>query len=232
MKPFRVLLLAGMVSAGATALAAYAYAGQGGLKTLILQLPGGGVAQVADTGSIPPQIVTVPAPMAIPVALPMAIPAPAGALGGPLAQFDQIAALMNAQTAAMMNVMNAMMAPGLAGPDALVPARFAAMPPGASASYALISSNGAGHGGCMESVQITLGAPGQAPHVVSHHVGACGTVPFGRSPASVTHAPRAAAPQWVPAVRERPALNAAPDAPKLIRARADLPVTRPMAAAS
>jgi hypothetical protein len=49
-QPSRILLLAGAVTAGAIGLAGLAYAGDSGLKTLSLQLPGGQVARIEYSG--------------------------------------------------------------------------------------------------------------------------------------------------------------------------------------
>lgn len=227
MKPIRALLLAGAVTAGATAVAGYAHAGQDGMRTLILQWPGGGMEQVQAMAVSPsPQpVVLIPAPAVMPVPVALLAPdAPPAAVmpGDPFAQIDRISALMNAQAAAMMSAMNAMMAPPV------VPA-MGTLPPGGSASYAFVSSASGSSGACMESVQITMGAPGQAPQVVSHRAGNCGApaLPFGGTPAAapVPQAP-VAAPALVPAVQAQP-VPAAPPAPPLIRARAELPVTLP-----
>ncbi|GAB0119374.1 hypothetical protein [Acidisoma sp. 7E03] len=241
MQPIRALLLAGAVTAGATALAGYAHAGQDGMQTLILQLPGGGVEQVqavvAAPATVPQQIVLVPAPAGMPVPMPMPVallaPPPVAAVSGdPFAQMDRISAIMNAQAAAMMNAMTAMMSQPVPTPSALVPARFAALPPGGSASYAVISTAAGRQGACMESVQITMGAPGQAPQVLSHRAGTCGggALPFGQTPtaAPLPQAP-AGTPALVPAVQQ-PVASPPAEVPHLIRARADLPVSLPQPA--
>lgn len=227
MKSVRPLLLAGIMTAGVTALAGYAYAGEDGFKTLILQLPGGSVQQIQYAGPTSPQIVMLPQ-ATMPTVLPMlaawqtpVLPA-APAVGDPFAQIDQISAIMNVQAAAMMGAMNAMMAQGM---PLAAPTAFGVLPPGGSTSYSFVSATSGGpRGACMESVQITAMGPGQAPKVVSSRTGDCaGGSLLDQRPAAalVPHVQ-----QGAPLV---PAITAPAPAPmpKIIRARAEVPVSLP-----
>lgn len=226
MKSLRPLFLAGIMTAGVTTLAGYAYAGQDSLKTLILQLPGGSVQQIQYAGPTPPQIVMLPQagmPMPMPVAFQTPVMPIAPAAGSPFAQIDQISAIMNAQAAAMMGAMNAMMAQGM---PLAMPAAFGSLPPGGSTSYSFVSATSGGpRGACMESVQITAMGPGQAPKVVSRRAGDCvGGSLFGQRPAA------ALMPQAQPPASAVPAVMAPPagaPAPRLIRAKAEMPVSMP-----
>lgn len=209
MQPSRILLLAGSVMAGAIGLAGLAYAGDSGLKTLSLQLPGGQVTQIAVTQSVPMQSMPM---AALPVAFAMApavTPGPVGPMGGnpfapasapvdPFVQLEQISAAMNQQAAAMMQAMQIMAGPHLPGTNPLMPAAFAHGAAG-SASYAFVSISSGNGTGCMQSLQITSGAPGQATSVVQQSAGACGAAakPGGLvgTPAVQTVTPAPAAPQ-------------------------------------
>lgn len=218
MNPFRPLLLAGVLTAGVTALAAYAYAGQDGLKTLILQLPGASVQQIQCAGATPPQIVIIAQPARGPMPVAVFAPAPLTAPQDPFAPLGRMSAAMNAQAVAMMGAMNLMLGQGMPGgmtaawPGSrdLVPAASAPLPPGGSASYSFMSASSSGpSGACMESVQITAMGPGQTPKIVSRRAGDCGHAPFGLTPGQTS--PASLAPP-------RPPL-----APQLIRARAVMP---------
>ncbi|HTI02562.1 MAG TPA: hypothetical protein VL752_16555 [Acidisoma sp.] len=220
MKRFRPLLLAGIMTAGVTALAGYAYAGEGGLKTLILQLPGGSVQTIQLAGPTQPTMLIMPPAMPAAFLAPVMPAVVPVAQQDPFAQVDRISAIMDAQAAAMMSAMNVMMTRGMPGaipgPGSLVPAAFGPLPPGDSASYSFISATSGGSGGaCMESVQITAMGAGQAPKVVSRRAGDCaGGSLFGQRPAAVV----------VPHVQQ-------PE-PKLIRARAEMPASVPRASQS
>lgn len=190
MQPIQFLLLAGLATVAVGGFAGLAHAGDPGVKTLTIQLPGGGVEQISYTGDVAPQVVLAPpgavdavaAPMP-PALMPVALPF---GPSDPFAALEQISATMDQQAAAMINAVNEMAA-GAPLPGALLP--------GAN-GYSFISSLSGGlGGGCMRSVEITMGA-GQAPQVVSHSFGQCGAAPgMNAGPA----APAGAVPAALPA---------------------------------
>ena len=174
MKALKPLVLAGVAS---VALAGYAFAASPpDVKTMTVQLPGGGIEEIEYTGNVAPQVSLLP-------------PAQMG-LSDPFAALAQMSAAMDQQMAAMMNAMDAIAAgaPGEAG--ALVPAAFGRMPPGSA---------------CFQSVEITSLGNGQAPQVVAHSSGDCGGAqprpgsPAGALPAALPAAPvpSPAAPQLI-----------------------------------
>ncbi|MCB8879001.1 hypothetical protein ACELLULO517_02055 [Acidisoma cellulosilytica] len=216
MQPSRILLLAGVVMAGAISLAGLAYAGDSGFKTLRLQLPGGQIAQIELSDSAQQQ--TEPAPGAVmPVAYStdaMASPAgnpfaPSSAQTDPFARLDRISAMLDQRQAAMMQAMQIMTGPHLPGMHTLMPAGSNGV------SYTFISiANGVG-GGCMQSIQITSAGQGLAPHVVRTSAGSCGGPQHG----TVAGTPA------VSRITRPPALPA----PELIRARDVRPIAVPQA---
>jgi hypothetical protein len=191
-QPSRILLLAGAVTAGAIGLAGLAYAGDSGLKTLSLQLPGGQVARIEYSGPVQPQLVVVPltpSGRAMPVALPMiagganpAVPsAPYNPFAAPdsFAQLDRISAMLNQQAAAMMQAVQIMALPPLAG-GAMVPAAMTGAPSGPGGiSYSFVAFSSGTGGTCMQSIQMTSGGQGQAPHIVQQSAGSCGGAKAG-----------------------------------------------------
>jgi hypothetical protein len=189
MNPVKPLLLAGLASVAVAGLAGLAHAGQPDVKTMTVQLPGGGTEQIEYTGDVAPQVILEPAAAAAPAdaAFPFAS-------ADPFAAIAQISAEMDSQAAAMMNAMNAMTAGALASPGALVPADALQLPPG-GARYSFVSSLSGGAGGaCMRSVEITAMGNGQAPRVVSQSSGDCGGAPGMASPAGAEPAALPAAP--------------------------------------
>lgn len=207
MQPARILLLAGVVTAGAIGLAGLAHAGDDAFKTLTLQLPGGEVEQISYSGPVPPQIMLVPgAPAAQPAAAAGPFTTP-----DPFAQLARISALMDQQAASMMQAMQVMTPLPMPGPAMLIPAGLGSVP--------------AGHAGfCMQSVEITSNGQG-APQITRRSAGDCG--PANAAEMVLPARPASA----VPAVdrAERPA---APSAPKLIRVRDTQPVEVPHASQS
>ena len=237
MQPFRMLCLAGALTAGVTAAAGYAYAGQSGGQMITFTAPPGMVTQIELSSSGPARISAVPVsampvviampqmPVMPPMAMMPALPVPAAFFApgdpaqNPLAQIERISAEMNQQAAAMMKALDTMpAAPGMG-------ASFA-MSPGGSASYTFISANSATPGtACMESVEILGQGPGNAPKVLSRRVGHCGpAADFGALPARMETpvAPKAQPMQVIP--------NPAAPAPHLIRVRDIQPVGLPHAA--
>ncbi len=160
MKAVKPLLLAGLASVAVAGYAGFARAGTSDVKTMTVQLPGGGIEEIDYTGNVPPQVSLLPA-------TPASMPDPFAALAQMSAEMDQ-------QAAAMMNVMDAMAAGAMGQPGALVPAAFGQMPPGSA---------------CFQSIEITSLGNGQAPQVVSHSSGDCGGAPAGALPAALPAAP-------------------------------------------
>jgi len=166
MNAVKPLLLAGLASVAVAGYAGFARAGTPDVKTMTVQLPGGGIEEIEYTGDVAPQVSLLPA---TPVGMP-----------DPFAALAQISAEMDQQAAAMMNAMNAMAAGAMGQPGALVPAAFGQLPPGSA---------------CFQSVEITAMGDGQAPQVVSHSSGNCGGgqpglgIPAGAVPAALPAAP-------------------------------------------
>ena len=211
MQPSRILLLAGAVTAGAISLAGLAYAGDSGLKTLSLQLPGGSVTQIEYSGPVQPQVQMLPSAAPGAVAMPAAfMNGPAGLTpanpfavpADPFAQLNRISAMMDQQAAVMMQALQVVTLPHLPGTSGMMPASFGPLPmAGGSASYSFVSISSGVGGGCMQSLQITSGAPGQAPQIVQHSAGACGGAKPGMTPAvqRMVPPPATATPHLIPA---------------------------------
>ncbi len=172
MKAVKPLLLAGLASVAVAGYAGFARAGSPDVKTMTVQLPGGGIEEITYTGAVPPQVSLLP-------------PAPAG-IDDPFATLAQISAEMDQQAAAMMNAMDAMTAGAIGQPGLLVPAALGPMPSG---------------GACFQSLEITAMGNGQPPQVVSRSSGDCGGgqpalgAPAAASPAALPAAPVSAQPQ-------------------------------------
>ncbi len=214
MQPSRILLLAGAATAGAISLAGFAYAGDSGLKTLSLQLPGGQVEQIQYSGPVSPQVAVLPA------GNPFAPPHQ-----DPFASLERLSAMMNSQVAAMMQVMQLTAAAPVSGPNPLVAAGVAAIPSGGSdASFTFISLSGGTSGACMRSVAITSSGNGAAPRIVSHSAGNCAPLSGG---APVATPLPARPPATVPAIDETP--QQVVTAPHLMRVRDMHPVGLPRA---
>jgi hypothetical protein len=78
------------MTAGVTAVAAFAYAWHGGVDTPIIQLPGGGVQQVYATGPASAQTVLLSPAMAMPASMPAAFLAPT--IAGDVASYSFVSA--------------------------------------------------------------------------------------------------------------------------------------------
>jgi hypothetical protein len=209
MKSVKPLLLAGLASVAVAGYAGFAHAGTPDVKTMTVQLPGGGIEEIEYTGTVAPQVILAPALPADAALMPMA---PPGDMTDPFAALEQLSAEMDQQAAAMINAANAMAADAMGPSGPLVPAGFAQMPP-SSTGFSFVSSvSGGGQGACMQSLEITSMGNGQAPRVVSHSSGNCG----GGGPS--LSAPGGAIPAALPA-----ALPGAPvpvqSQPQLIRVR-------------
>ena len=91
MKSVRPFLLAGIMTAGVTAVAAFAYAGHGGVKAMVLQLPAGSVQQIQYTSpSSLPQTVMLSTAMAMPMSMAAALLTPA--MPGDFASYSFVSA--------------------------------------------------------------------------------------------------------------------------------------------
>ena len=182
MRLVKPLLLAGLASVAVAGYAGFAHAGSPDVKTMTVQLPGGGIEQIEHTGNVAPQVILSPA--ASPVGM-----------TDPFAALAQMSAQMDQQMATMMNAMDAITAGAMAPSGALEPAAFDQMTPG-SASYSFVSSvSGGARGACMQSLEITAMGNGEAPRVVSHTSGNCdGSLPGLGAPADAVPAALPTAP--------------------------------------
>jgi hypothetical protein len=143
------------------------------LHSLMVQLPGGGLAQIQYAGNVPPQVAFAPAPLATafyPV-------------DSPFAALDRISAQMDLDMAAMMESV-AMAPPPVVDPDQMFNVEMRNIPAGA-AEYSYVSTMGGDGNYCSRSVEITRSGPDGRPHVVTHQSGDCrhvGAVGFGAAP--------------------------------------------------
>jgi hypothetical protein len=193
MKYVKPLLLAGLASVAVAGYAGFARAGTPDVKTMTVQLPGGGIEEIEYTGNVAPQVILAPAlPDDAAAITPMAMP---GGMSDPFAALAQLSAEMDQQATAMINAANAMAAGAMGPSGPLMPAGFGQMPPGSTGFSFVSSISGGGQGACMQSLEITSMGNGQAPRVVSHSSGNCGggapslSAPGGAVPAALPAAP-------------------------------------------
>jgi hypothetical protein len=159
------LLLAGVAGLG---LAAPTLARELDLHHLTIHLPGGGMETIEYTGQVAPRVTFQPVMMhriADPWAGDFFWPAGFG-----FADFDRIAARMDAQMAAMMH--QAELLTRLPHGQALNQAVLKDLPPGTT-SFSYISTS-TGSGTCTQVTRITRGAEDAKPQVVSQTSGDCG----------------------------------------------------------
>jgi hypothetical protein len=173
-------LVPAVVLAGAAGLClAGAAAAQRHVMTV--DLPSGGVAQIAYDGDAAPVVKVVKA--GDPSAMPMA--------RDPFAGFDRMMAEMRARHVAMMREAAALAArAGDAGGTTVVDRVAAGNLPAGSYSYTFISTR-SGNGTCGRVVQITA-RPNAAPQRVARSFGDCGE---GATPAPAPAAPARPAPR-------------------------------------
>ena len=164
MRSVRTILFAG-VAAAALGYAGAAVAQNPATHVMTVQLPGGGVAQIAYTGNVPPRVTLSDAPAPIGVLAPM--PSLFGP-GSPFAMMQRISAEMDREAAALFRRVE--LATEQARSGQLTEAALRA--PG-STGYSYISTM-SGNGVCAQSVEITSTGNGP-PKVVSHSSGNCAT---------------------------------------------------------
>jgi hypothetical protein len=176
------LLLAGI--AGLT-LAAPTLARELDLHHLTIPLPGGGVETIEYTGQVAPRVSFQPVMMHR-IADPWADDFfwPAGFGMPSFADFDRIAAGMDAQMAAMMH--QAELLTRLPHGQALNQAVLKDLPPGTT-SFSYVSTS-SGNGVCTQVTRITRNAQDGKPQVVSQTSGDCGASSQTAAPADLKHA--------------------------------------------
>jgi len=169
------LLLAGVAVAG-LGLAAPTLARELDLHRLTVHLPGGGVETIEYTGKAVPRMIVHPM-MVQRIADPWAGDFfwPAGFDMPSFADFDRIAARMDAQMAAMMR--QAELLTRLPQGQVLNQAVLKDLPPGTT-SFSYVSTS-TGNGVCTQVTRITRGADDAKPQVVSQTSGDCGPAAQG-----------------------------------------------------
>ena len=158
------LLLTALL-AGAAALAIFGTASAQTANVMTVALPGGGVAEIRYTGSIPPKVVIGEAPPA------NAAWTPVSSFFGPASPFammERISAEMDRQAAAMFGRAELLATQAHSGQP--IEAAYGRLPAG-SHGYTYISTI-SGNGICSRSVEITSQGNG-TPRVVSHSSGNC-----------------------------------------------------------
>lgn len=154
------------------------------LHHLTIPLPGGGVETIAYTGQVAPRVTFRPV-MVNWVADPWSGDFfwPAGFGMPSFADFDRIAARVDAQMAAMMH--QAQLLTQLPRGQALNQAILKDLPPGTT-SFSYVSTS-TGNGVCTQVTRIVRGAEDAKPQVVSQTSGDCGASSQTAKPADVKH---------------------------------------------
>ena len=146
----------------AIAVAGTAYAADRSLHVTRVAAPDGTVVQVRYAGDIAPQVAFVPVQVqAVPVAV-----------VDPFADFDRIAAAMDAQMTDMMRMASTMPAVPVT-PDGKPDMAALKGAPGGVVSYSYYSSTGAN--GCTQTVRMTSTGKDAAPKIERASSGDCGT---------------------------------------------------------
>jgi hypothetical protein len=174
MRNVRTALLVGAAAIALVGPAGMAAARDLDTHVMTVEVPGGGVAEIRYTGSVPPQVVFNPAPA------PLSAFAPYGAFFGPtspFAELERISAAMDRETASLMRQAEILTQTPASATNQPIEAVLGNMPPGAT-SYSMVST-WSGNGVCTQSIEITTPANGGKPHVVSHSSGNCGLAPPG-----------------------------------------------------
>lgn len=187
MRNVRTLTILGLSAAALVGLAGFAAAqSRAHSHVLTVRLPGGGVEQIHYRGDIAPRVIVSAQAAPIVLASPVAAPFDWAA---PFALMDQIADQMDRQSAAMLQQLDAVTAPGMQA------TAFGA--PAMSQGYAFAASL-MGKGVCGHSVQVTSTGDGKPAHVVSRSWGDCTAAPAAK-PAPASQAVQTKAPQPAPA---------------------------------
>ena len=177
-----------MAGVAAIAVAGTAYAADRSLHVTHVAAPDGTVVQVRYAGDTAPQVAFVPVQaQAMPVAF---------------ADFDRIAAAMDAQMVDMMRMASAMPAMPVARDGKSDMAALKAMP-GGVVSYSYYSSTGAN--GCTQTVRMTSTGRDAAPKVERASSGDCGTEAPDTSAAAKTASTPVAPAPTAPAATAKPA---------------------------
>ena len=166
MRPFRTVLLAGLVI-GSASLSVMAWAGSPQVHVINLQLPDGSIEQIRYTGDVMPQVVLAPEL------------APAGE--NPFAMLDRLSADMDRQAVQMMRAVDALVVAPMADPAALTAASARPASAGSQSFYFASSQSGA----CERTVQMISTGVGPA-RVTSHTSGDCGPQATPRRPVPAT----------------------------------------------
>ena len=159
-----------LISAAALAVAASgAPARAGGDHVMTVQLPDGGVARIAYTGDVPPQVVL---PAAAPGAGAAFWPAPAFMAPGfgmapGFAALEQVSDAMEREADAMLRQAAAM--------PALTRADFGSLPAGVQI-YS-VESTITGNGACTRRTEISYASGSMTPREISSETGDCGQAP-------------------------------------------------------
>lgn len=168
MRVTRTAIVAGTVAllvAGTAALAAEK------VHQLRVALPDGSVARVEYVGDVAPKVMVQPVQAS-------------AALSDPFAEFDHIAALLDAQQQSMMEQVTKIQQAAMQGNAGAVPA---SLPAGVHYSYVSTATDARG---CTQTVQYSSDGSGQAPKVTRASAGNCDSVKAaGPVAASAAEAP-------------------------------------------
>lgn len=181
-----------MAGVAAIAVAGTAYAADRSLLVTHVAAPDGTVVQVRYAGDTAPQVAFFPVQAR---AMPVTV-------ADPFADFDRIAAAMDAQMADMMRMASAMPAMPVARDGKPDRAALKAMP-GGVVSYSYYSSTGAN--GCTLTVRMTSTGRDAAPKIERASSGDCGTEAPDTSAAAKTASTPVAPAPTAPAAPAKPA---------------------------
>jgi hypothetical protein len=184
MRNVRTAFLVGVTAIGVAGLSGAAVAQDLSTHVMTVVMPGGGVAEIRYTGSVPPQVVFNPAPA------PLSAFAPYGAFFGPaspFAELERISAAMDREAASLMHQAEMLTRMPAFATNQPIEAVLGSMPPG-TAGYTMVST-WSGNGVCTQSVEITTPANGGKPRVVSQSSGNCGSTPGTMGPVGTPTVP-------------------------------------------
>ncbi len=163
-----------------TGIAALAVAGVGlaagrDMHMMKVNLPDGSVARIEYKDDVAPKVTFAPASRVMPVGFIDPFDS------APFAAFDRIAAEMDRQTEAMIQVVGALQAVPSPDDGKLDPAALSKFPPG-TVHYRFVSTSN-GSGTCDRSIEVTSYGPSQKPKVISSSSGDCTPVTRPPTPA-------------------------------------------------
>ncbi|MDE2561471.1 MAG: hypothetical protein KGL48_04415 [Sphingomonadales bacterium] len=170
MRKLRTALVAGFATLG---LAGTALAATHDLHVMNVNLPDGSVARIAYAGKVAPTV-KIEQPVAVPVDFTAAFPDPV--IAANFAGLDRMAAMMDAQSQAMMEQVAAM---EQAARNQMANAHFAAAnartPANGSWSYTVMTSSN-GKDACTQTVSWSSDSANAQPRVQRTSAGDCDTV--------------------------------------------------------